>query len=445
VESFVYFSQLLGTRVVDVAGRPVGQLADLVVAGEARYPRVRALVVRTRAPDPARSPHGAKLTGAPIRGRLVRAERELPWSAVAALDPDAWRLGVAADALPEPPEQAPDAISLRRDLLDRQIVDTFGAKVVRVNDLHLLRSELTLVLVHVDAGLRGLLRRLGWEGAIDRVARVLRRNGQSALEERLIGWEYVQPLATRGGAALRLTVPQAKVAELHPADVAGILGELASSERAAFFRSLDTETAAGALGELPPKLQVSLLETVPPERAADILEEMPADVAADVVGDLPAEQAREVLEQMEREERADVSALLVHPEETAGGLMTTDFVARPETYTVEQAIAAIRSAASADAEVLHYVYVTDENGRLAGVVTLKDMLVADPGARLSDVMRRDPVAVRTDASADETVDVVAKYHFAALPVVDDARRLVGIVTMDDVLRLVLAEAGRRPS
>lgn len=433
MENFVYFSQLLGTRVVDATGRPIGRLADLVVAGEERYPKVRALVVRTRVADAARP------------GRLVGAEREIPWSVLAALDPGAWRLGVAGEALPEPQPRRPDAIRLRRDLLDRQIVDTFGAKVVRVNDLHLLRSDLTLVLVHVDAGLRGLLRRLGWEGAIDRVLRLLRRDGRPALEERLIGWWYVHPVAPRGGAALQLTVPQAQLAELHPADVAGILAELATHERAAFFRSLDAETAAGALGELPSKLQVSLLETVPPERAADILEEMPADVAADVVGDLPAEQARQVLERMEREERADVSALLAHPEETAGGLMTTDFVVLPQTCTVEQAIAAIRSAASADAEVLYYVYVTDEEGSLAGVVTLKDLLVAGAEASLLDVMRRDPVAVRADVSADEAVDVVAKYHFAALPVVDDARRLVGIVTMDDVLRRVLAKAGRRPS
>ncbi len=438
MERFVYFSQLLGTPVVDAEGRLVGRLTDLVVAGDERYPRARALVVRARVPDPDRG------------GLPVRTDREIPWSALAAMEPSAWRLAMPADALPaaEPgarPAAANHAIRLRQDLLDKQIVDVSGAKVVRVNDLHLLRADLTLVLVHVDVGLRGLLRRLGWEGAVERVARLLRREGRPALEERLIGWSYVQPLAARPGAALQLTVAQEQLADLHPADLAGILAELDRPERAAFFRSLEPETAAGALGELPPKLQVSLLETVPPEQAADILEEMPADAAADVVGDLPAEQAREVLERMAREERADVSALLAHPEETAGGLMTPEFVALPESGTVEQALAEIRSAARADTEILYYVYVTDEEGRLTGVATLRDLLVAPAGARLAEIMRRDPVAVRTDTSADEVVDVVAKYHFAALPVLDEAGRLVGIVTMDDVLRRLLAEAGRRPS
>jgi magnesium transporter len=432
VERFLYFSRILGLPVLDPGGARVGRLADLVVAAEERYPRVRAVAVRAE-------------------GREV----DLPWSAVAALD-DAVRLaaeGAAALAVPGAgagsagaadglPNGAPRAIRLRRDLLDRQIVDTEGAKVVRVNDLHLLQSDRTLLLVHVDVGFRGLLRRLGWERAVDGAVRLFRRGGPG-LDDRLIGWSYVQPLATPGGGALQLTVRQTQLADLHPADLAGIIADLDSRERTAFFRSLEPETAAGALGELPAKLQVQLLEKVPPGQAADILEEMPADAAADVVGDLPEEQARQVLAEMEREERADVSSLLVHGDETAGGLMTTDFVALPETHTVEQAIGAIRQAASADAEVLYYVYVVDAGGRLVGVVTLKDLLVAAPEARIADVMRGDPVSVAADASADEAVDVVAKYHFGALPVVDAGRRLLGIVTMDDVLRRVLADAGHR--
>ncbi|HWP35491.1 MAG TPA: CBS domain-containing protein [Thermodesulfobacteriota bacterium] len=432
MEAFVYFSQLLGTRVLDPRSEALGRLADLIVPAGERYPRVQALVVRGRG---ASGPGGRG-------GRAGRRQVEIPWSAVAALDPDAWRLATPAQALP-PFEPGGPVLWLARDLLDKQIVDTFGAKVVRVNDLHLLRSDLALVLVHVDVGLRGLLRRLGWERVVEGAARFLRRNGRPVLEERLIGWPYVQPLPARPGAPLQLTVPQAQLAELHPADLASILADLDAQDRVALFRSLDAETAAGALGELPPKLQVSLLEAVPPERAADILEEMPADEAADVVGDLPEEQAREVLARMESDERADVAALLAHPEETAGGLMTSDFVALPEHYTVEEAVAALRNAARADTEVLYYVYVTGADGRLVGVLTLKDLLIAPGAARLGELMRPDPVTVRADAPADAVVDVMAKYYFAAVPIVDEEKRLVGIVTMDDILRRVFARAGRR--
>ncbi len=338
----LYLSQAIGRPVRDREGGAIGQVADLLVAVGDRYPPVTGLVVQTE------------------RRRIF-----LPWSSVDSMDETGARLRTTTIDIGEF-RQRPNEILLRADLMDKQIVDIDGRKVVRVNDLRLDEVAGALHLVAVDVGGAGLLRRLGMEGPF----RTLARNLRLPVPERYIDWEDVDPVET-SIASIKLRVPHGGLAELHPADLATILDQLAPRDRAGVLASLDDEAVADAIEEMEPDTQVEVLEDLEPERAADILEEMSPDDAADLVADLSDEARDEILALMEREEAAEVRELLGYPEDTAGGIMTTEFVSVPATLTAAQTIDRLREL-EPDAETIYYVYVTDDDGRL--VVTVDDAI-----------------------------------------------------------------------
>jgi len=334
-------------------------------------------------------------------------------------------------------KQRPDEIQLRSDLLDKQIVDIDGRKVVRVNDLRLDDVDGRLHLVAVDVGAAGLLRRLGIAGPW----RVLARNLRLPTPERYIDWKDVDPVET-SIASIRLRVPHAGLTELHPADLATIIDQLAPRDRAGVLAALDDEAVADAIEEMEPDTQVEVLEGLAPERAADILEEMSPDDAADLVADLSDETREELLALMERDEAEELGGLLAYPEDTAGGMMTTEFVAVPAELTASQTIDRLREL-EPDAETIYYVYVVDPDGRLVGVLSLRDLIVARPDTAIGAVMIDAPVAVAVDADHDEVASVVARYNLLAVPVVDPAGRLIGIVTVDDAIDTILPASWRR--
>ncbi|HLO35473.1 MAG TPA: CBS domain-containing protein, partial [Candidatus Deferrimicrobium sp.] len=294
-----------------------------------------------------------------------------------------------------------------------------------------------LHLVAVDVGASGLLRRLGMEGAY----RILARNLNLPVPERYIDWEDVDPVET-SIASVKLRVPHKGLAELHPADLASILDQLAPRDRAGILASLDDEAVADAMEEMEPDTQVEVLEDLAPERAADILEEMSPDDAADLVADLSETAREEILALMEQDEAAEVQELLGYPEDSAGGIMTTEVVAVPATLTAAQTIDRLREL-EPDAETIYYVYVVDAGERLVGVLSLRDLIVAPPDARIEDVMIREPVAVDVLADQDEVAQVVARYNLLAVPVVDAAGRLEGIVTVDDAMDAILPTAWKK--
>ncbi|HEY3071492.1 MAG TPA: CBS domain-containing protein [Candidatus Limnocylindrales bacterium] len=409
----LYLSQAIGRPVRDRHGEPIGQVADLIVAVGDRYPPVTGLVVQTG------------------RRRIF-----LPWSSVETLDDTGAHLRTTTIDI-EAFRQRPNEILLRSDLMDKQIVDIDGRKVVRVNDLRLDEVGGALHLVAVDVGGAGLLRRLGIEGPF----RTLARNLRLPVGERYIDWEDVDPVET-SIASIKLRVPHGGLAELHPADLATIIDQLAPRDRAGVLASLDDEAVADAIEEMEPDTQVEVLEDLEPARAADILEEMSPDDAADLVADLSEESRDEILALMEREEAAEVQELLGYPEDTAGGIMTPEFVSLPATLTAAQTIDRLREL-EPDAETIYYVYVTDEEGRLVGVLSLRDLIVAPPGTPISDVMIKEPVAVGVLADQDEVAQVVAHYNLLAVPVVDDQGRLAGIVTVDDAIDTVLPTAWKK--
>jgi magnesium transporter len=407
----LFLSQIVGRPVRDPAGEPLGTIADLIVAIGEQYPPVTGLVVKTD-----------------------RRKIFLPWRSVEALDASGARLRVATIDIGKF-RQRPDEILLRGDLLDKQIVDIEGRKVIRVNDVSLDEIEGVVRVVAVDVGAAGLLRRLGSPWV------TIARNMRVPVPARYIDWEDVDPLESTI-AGVRLRVPHAKLAQLHPSDLADILEDLAPRDRAGVLAALDDEAVADAMEEMEPDTQVDVLEDLDPERAADILEEMSPDDAADLVADLDQDTRDEILSRMEADEVEEVQELLGYPEDSAGGIMTTEYVALQAGLTAARAIDRLREL-EPDAETIYYVYITDDDGRLVGVLSLRDLIVARPDTPIGKVMIHEPVAVGVLADQDEVAEVVAHYNLLAVPVVDDEKRLVGIVTVDDAIDTVIPTAWKK--
>jgi Mg2+ transporter MgtE len=229
---------------------------------------------------------------------------------------------------------------------------------------------------------------------------------------------------------------------LHPADIAEIISQVSHKEGASFFKGLDVETAAEALSELQPDVQAALITGMDSDKAADIIEEMPPDEAADVLSDLPMDKAKEILEQMEKEEAEDIQELLSHEEDTAGGLMTNVFIAYPPETSVAEAIERFRKDAE-EVESVYYIYVLEANEKLLGVVSLRDLILADPDAKLSDIMETKLKTVTPDTDEVDVGEIVSKYNLVALPVVDTEGVLLGIVAVDDIIDRILPPAAKR--
>jgi CBS domain-containing protein len=395
-----FLSQLLGRPVLDLDGVPVGTLRDLLVAVDLPYPPVRTVVVGSR-----------------------RRLHAVPWSNVASVTPRGTAFGrrFNLDALPEPGEEL---IWLGRDLLDKQIVDTHGVKLVRVNDIALTPINGDLRLAGVDSSLPGLLRRLGLEW----VARVLRRD-----RPRLIDWQEVDigPAVDE----VRLKVPFDRLRAMRPADIGAIISQMSPGEAADVLEALDDEIAADALAELSDEHQAAVLQAMEPEEAADVLDQMPPDEAADVLGDVEEHRADELMELMAPHAADEVRSLLAYEEDEAGGLMNSRLIAVKETDTADAVISHLRSVAPPEDES-YYLYVVDSDNRLRGVLSLRDLIVAQPDARVDTFMQRDIAAVHLDDSKHEVARKLIRYDLLAIPVTDEDDRLKGVVTVNDVLDLV---------
>jgi magnesium transporter len=411
---FLYFSALLRRPLHLSDGRAVGRLADLKVRLGELYPKVNTLVSRRR----------REKTGVAI-----------DWGDVEALGEHCIILKPGAEDRFAPLEVGGQEILLREDLLDQQVVDTSGARIERVNDIHLLVVNNELRIAHVDFGLRGILRRLGWLRTIDALATWL-FNYRPA--EKLVSWKYVQPLASDPKKNLKLNLTQRTLRELHPSEIADIIEELDRANRSSVFRALDTETAAETLQEVDPKLQLSLIETAPPDRASDILERMEPDEATDFLADLPEEKKDRLIETMDPPFREQVKGLLKHKSGTAGSIMTTDFLALPEDRTIADAIAAFRSIVH-PLETVAYIYVTDNAGRLAGLITLRHLILCGREEKLGALMNTRVLKVEAEDDVEAVARVFNKYKFLAVPVVDKENVMRGIITLQDIVQATAEE------
>jgi len=323
-------------------------------------------------------------------------------------------------------------IYLQQDLIDRQIIDIHGRKVVRVNDVDLEwmgdGSAHLLRVAEVEVGLRGAFRRV-FKGILPKAKldQLSRR-----FKDRGIPWQFVDMIEVDPARRVKLRIEYERLAKMHPSDLAEILEDLSPAERDAVFTSLDEEVAAETLEEVDPKLQVSLLEKLDEERIADIVEEMDPGAAADLLAELPEDRSDAILEEMEPEERQEVAELLEFDENSAAGAMTTDFVYLGTDATVSQVGAALRSY-DGDIEAVTEIYLLDEKRALRGAVPLARLVVAEPETKLIALAEARVLSCPADMKQIELAEMFDKYNLHALPVVDSQGRMVGVVLADHVI------------
>jgi Mg/Co/Ni transporter MgtE len=344
-------------------------------------------------------------------------------------------------ASPAPLPDDDSYLLLERDLLDQQIIDVNGHKVVRVNDVDLVWENcqpeghenglaLSLRIAEVEVGMRGAVRRLLKGFPKEPVDTVANRFSAS-----VIPWDFVDLIDP--ARRVRLKVDQDRLSKMHPSDIADILEELAPAERQALFESLDEEVAAEALEEVKPKMQQSLIESLDSEQVAGIVEEMDPGAAADLLSELPDERSEAILEEMDPEERQEVEELLEFSGDSAAGRMTTEYVALPATATVDQAINALRGF-EGDIETLTDIYLLDQEERITGLVPLVQLLLAKAEAPLASLPQGHIVSCNVDANGRKVAELFDKYNLRSLPVVDHDSRLVGVVHAEQVIALLRA-------
>jgi CBS domain-containing protein len=408
IKIMLYLSQVLGRPILDLDGERVATLRDVIVRlGEEDHPPVAGFVARYR-----------------------RRDFFLPRWRIGHFAIDGVRMN--SDLLDLRPFMRRDGeVLLARDVLDKQLIDVDGKRVVRVNDVQIIEAANDWRVTGADVSLTGLWRRL---------APAFMRSGRPI---EVIDWADVGYLAT-DAATVQLKSSRGKLARLHPVEIARLAEAFSYQHGAEIVESLDDETAAETLEEMAAARQAQILSDMDEERAADILEHMSPDEAADVLGDLPEDKAEDLLNRMEDEEQSEVAELLPYEDDTAGGLMTTEFVTLPRDLTVGEALARLREMAETP-NMIYYLYVVEqeESWKLTGVIALRNLILGDPSMPLAQVMRTEIQVAHPDDEAEEVAQKIAEYNLLALPVVDEAGEILGIVTVDDAIELLLPKDWRQ--
>ncbi|MCO6509199.1 MAG: magnesium transporter [Aridibacter famidurans] len=401
----IYLSQILGKPIHSVEGESIATIKDLVVRyGNEDHPPVIGLVARYR----------RRLFFIP------RAQLKVFGSAGTQLRTDVLDL--------RPFSRREGEVLLAKDVLDKQLIDIDGKRVVRVNDVQLVEFNREWRISGADVSLQGFLRRLMPSGFYG-----------SKKPVEVIDWKDVGYLATDSKTVtVQLKSSKDKLSRLHPVEIAQLAEALSPLHRTDIVESLDDEIAADTLEEMSTENQARVLEDLDGERAADLLEEMSPDDAADVLEELDEDKARELVALMEDEEKADVVELMFYENDTAGGLMTTEMVTFPQSMSAGEAIAQLREMARTP-HMIYYIYLTESEGsrKLSGIITLRVLILADSGERLEELMRKDFQAVGPGEPAEEVALKIAEYNLLAIPVVDDKEELLGIVTVDDAMEILL--------
>jgi magnesium transporter len=330
-----------------------------------------------------------------------------------------------------------NCLYLAKHVLDRQLVDMDGRKLVRVNDIRLAILASGTFVVAVDVGIEGLLRRLGIAKPIKSIVKPL---GLS-VPSKLILWDEVETIGF-GHAGIRLSKQHSKLSTLHPSDLADIIEDLDRKTQAAIFASMDDERAADVLEELETEAQINVLESMSVDKAADVLEKMPADEVADILDEMEEEKAEELLSVMENEASEEVRELMEYPDNTVGSLMTTEYISFHEDMTVEETISELRRL-KPESESIYYLYVLDNKETLVATVSLRDIVVSEPQTRLYNIMKRKVISVLDYDKIDSLADIISKYSLLAIPVVDEEMKMQGVVVIDDVVYELLKRKRRR--
>jgi magnesium transporter len=412
-------SVLMGTSVMDTHGAIFGHVCEFVVTPEIDSSHVHGLVLRLISTKRGDAPSLVF-----ISDLQLTADHQLHLHE-----------GISPAILPTDETH----LMLERDLLDQQIIDVHGRKVVRVNDVDLVwevgggdNSSLSLRIAEVEVGLRGAIRRLLKGLHAPTAERIATRFSPS-----LIPWDFVDLIDRDPARRVKLKIEQNRLSLMHPSDIADILEELAPAERQALFISLNEEIAAEALEEVKPKMQQALIESLNSGQIADIVEEMDPGAAADLLSKLPDERSEAILEEMEPEERQEVEDLLEFSGDSAAGRMTTDYIALPSTAILGQAIEALREF-EGDIEIITDIYLLDDEGRIARLISVVQLLLAAPDTPLASLPHSHVVTCDIDANGRKVAELFDKYNLRSLPVLDLEKRLVGVVHAEQVIALLRA-------
>lgn len=404
----LYLSQMLGAPVIDKNGERIGSISDLAIQTGEVFPRITSFAFK----GPGKVPFMVSW-----RKYVEEYTKD-----------NEVHLKVPATKVRFSYLQ-PDEMLLARDLMDQQIVDTHGIKVVRVNDLKLSQSGNQLRLLGAEVGIRGILRGLApWlERAVVAVSKKLKH----PINEHIIAWNYMD-LLDRDLSKVQLSVSHTRLDDMHPADVADILEQLDSKQRAEVFKRLDDEQAGDAISEMEDEYQAGVIDNLDTARASRLLGGMDPDDAADIVRDLPYEKAETLLRLMGVKDAHDIRKLIGYKDDTAGGLMTTDFATAKPDSTAGEAITMLRSLPK-DFPNVHYLYVCDDEGKLMGLLGMRTLVMAQSDTKLSDIMFTDVITTRPDTPSNDVAEDFRKYNLLQMPVIDEAGKMLGLVTVDDVM------------
>lgn len=408
-DNILFLTELLGLKVYDLKGRRIGVVRDAALVPLIDAARIDRFLV------------GTGYTWLSIRHDQLS---EISLTGIH-----------LKDELLTPYHSDEYMLRMVRDLLDQQIIDGQGRKVVRVNDVtfqvHRENGSDVVRILEVDIGVRSIFRRL-MQGVLPRM---WIRRMQTSIPPHSIGWEYCNILEADPQRRLRLNISNKLLEEMHPADLADIVEDLSPDDREAIFENIDSEVAADTLSEVEPDIQASILESLETEKAAEIIEEMSPDEAADLLAELEESTSQEILEEMDVEPKADVSELLEFEEDTAGGLMNTEYVALLETATVADATSALRANEEL-LEILNTLFLIDANDHLVAAVPLARLFIADGAKLLRDLAADTLIKVTVDERQDRVTEMFDKYNVLSLPVVDEDDRLAGVITADDIISVL---------
>jgi magnesium transporter len=408
-DNIVFLTELLGLKVFDLKGRRIGAVKDAAVVPLVDASRIdRFLVGAGHAWLNVRYDQVESFS---LSGIHLKDEQLTPYHS------DEYMLRMV------------------RDLQDQQIIDGQGRKVVRVNDVTFdIRQENgsdVLRVLEVDIGIRSIFRRLV-QGLLPPL---WIRKLQVSIPPHSISWEYCNILEPDPQRRLRLNISNRQLEEMHPADLADIVEDLSPDDREAIFETIDSEVAADALSEVDPEIQASILESLETEKAAEIIEEMSPDEAADVLSELEEETSQEILEEMDREPSADVSELMEFEEDTAGGLMNTEYVALNENATVREAIEALRGSEEL-LETLNTLFLVDADEKLVAAVPLARLFIAPADHPIKELAAETLIKADVSERQDRLTEMFDKYNVLSLPVVDEEGRLAGVITADDIISVL---------
>lgn len=419
---FVNFSELLGKDVLDAGRKFIGKMWDISAKKSEVYPKSDELIIR--------------------KGFFKRVYASMPFSTVSEIAEEIV-LSLKSEDIKFQPASKEYEFLLRRDILDQQVVDTYNRKVIRVNDIHLLRIDHELMVAHVDIGLRGLVRRLGWEKAADFCVRLLKANANYLKKDDMVSWKYVQPVAVNSaGMTMKLSVSQKQLSSIPAADLGEIMRDLNFNQRMALFMALEIRTKAKIFENLEFEDQKAILEELDKKEAAQVITYMSSDEATDLLGKLPRNTVENILTLMSSDRAKKLSTLLGYSSDSAGGLMITEYVSMSAAMSVEAAIEYIKNQ-TREFETVPYIYIVDAAHHLIGVTSVRKLLFADPKDAVTSTVFPATIYVHLNDSVKEVAHLMEKYKISALPVVDENKVLHGIITMDDILSQVVSIAWRK--